>query len=210
MNVLHIQSSPRGENSNSIALTKAFIAASRKVLPAINEDVLNIWNENLPEFDAASIGAKYKAIKHEPMTEAESQTWNRILELIGRFQRADRIVLGLPMWNFSIPYKLKQLIDLTAQRNYLFTYDGKEYCPSLNIAKALVVYTRGSEYREGTPIPPSFDHQAPYIDFWLRMIGVREIQSVVVDNAWNNSDAESAASMAAAKQSVERIAGGFW
>jgi FMN-dependent NADH-azoreductase len=32
--------------------------------------------------------------------------------------------LGLPMWNFSIPYKLKQLIDLTAQRNYLFTYDG--------------------------------------------------------------------------------------
>jgi FMN-dependent NADH-azoreductase len=210
MNVLHIQSSPRGENSNSIALTKAFIAALRKVLPAINEDVLNIWNENLPEFDAASIGAKYKAIKHEPMTEAESQTWNRILELIGRFQRSDRIVLGLPMWNFSIPYKLKQLIDLTAQRNYLFTYDGKEYCPSLNIAKALVVYTRGSEYREGTPIPPSFDHQAPYIDFWLRMIGVREIQSVVVDNAWNKSDAESAASMAAAKQSVERIAGGFW
>jgi FMN-dependent NADH-azoreductase len=210
MNVLHMQSSPRGENSNSIALTKAFIAASRKVLPAINEDVLNIWNENLPEFDAASIGAKYKAIKHEPMTEAESQTWNRILELIGRFKRADRIVLGLPMWNFSIPYKLKQLIDLTAQRNYLFTYDGKEYGPSLNIAKALVVYTRGSEYREGTPIPPSFDHQAPYIDFWLRMIGVREIQSVVVDNAWNKSDAESAASMAAAKQSVERIAGGFW
>ena len=210
MNLLHIQSSPRGENSNSIALTRAFIAASREVLSAINEDVLNIWDEKLPEFDAASIGAKYKAIKHEPMTEAESRTWNRILELIGRFQRADRIVLGLPMWNFSIPYKLKQLIDLTAQRNYLFTYDGKEYGPSLNIAKALVVYTRGSEYREGTPIPPSFDHQAPYIDFWLRMIGVREIQSVVVDNAWNKSDAQSAASMAAAKQSVERIAGGFW
>ena len=210
MNVLHIQSSPRGENSNSIALTRAFIAASRKVLPTINEDVLNIWDEKLPEFDAASIGAKYKAIKHELMTEAESRTWNRILELIERFQRADRIVLGLPMWNFSIPYKLKQLIDLTAQRNYLFTYDGKEYGPSLNIAKALVVYTRGSEYREGTPIPPSFDHQAPYIDFWLRMIGVREIQSVVVDNAWNKSDAQSAASMAAANQSVERIAGGFW
>jgi FMN-dependent NADH-azoreductase len=46
------------------------------------------------------------------------------------------------MWNFSIPYKLKQLIDLTAQRNYLFTYDGKEYGPCLNIPKALVVYTR--------------------------------------------------------------------
>ena len=210
MNVLHIQSSPRGDKSNSIALTKAFLSASRKVLPTIDEDVLNIWDENLPEFDAASIGAKYKAIKHEPMTDAESHTWKRIQELIGRFQRANRIVLGLPMWNFSIPYKLKQLIDLTAQRNYLFTYDGKEYGPSLNIPKALVVYTRGSTYREGTRIPPSFDHQAPYIDFWLRMIGVHEVRSVIVDNAWNLNDAQSAASVAAAKQSVERIAGGFW
>ena len=210
MNVLHIQSSPRGDKSNSIALTKAFLSASRKILATIDEDVLNIWDENLPEFDAASIGAKYKAIKHEPMTDAESHTWNRIQELIGRFQRANRIVLGLPMWNFSIPYKLKQLIDLTAQRNYLFTYDGKEYGPSLNIPKALVVYTRGSTYREGTPIPPSFDHQAPYIDFWLRMIGVHEVRSVIVDNAWNLNDAQSAASVAAAKQSVERIAGGFW
>jgi FMN-dependent NADH-azoreductase len=210
MNVLHIQSSPRGDKSNSIALTNAFLSASRKILPAIDEDILNIWDENLPEFDAASIGAKYKAIKHQPMSDAESQTWKRILELIGRFQRANRIVLGLPMWNFSIPYKLKQLIDLTAQRNYLFTYDGKQYGPSLDIPKALVVYTRGSTYREDTPIPPSFDHQAPYIDFWLRMIGVREIRSVVVDNAWNKDDAESAASLAAAKQSLERIVNGFW
>ena len=114
------------------------------------------------------------------------------------------------MWNFSIPYKLKQLIDLTAQRNYLFTYDGKEYGPCLNIPKALVVYTRGSTYREGTPIPPNFDHQAPYIDFWLRMIGVHEVSSVIVDNAWNLNDAQSAASVAAAKHSVERIAEGFW
>src|ERR1700688_3081574 len=174
MNVLHIQSSPRGDKSNSIALTNAFLSASRKIFSEINEDVLNVWDENLPEFDASSIGAKYKAIKHEPMTSAESSTWTRIQELIGRFQRANRIVLGLPMWNFSIPYKLKQLIDLTAQRNYLFTYDGKKYGPYLKIPKALVVYTRGSTYRENSSIPPPFDHQAPNIDFWLRMIGVCE------------------------------------
>jgi FMN-dependent NADH-azoreductase len=209
MNVLHIQSSPRADKSKSIALTNAFLSASRKVFPGIDEDILNVWNENLPEFDTASIGAKYKAINHQPMTDAESLTWNRILELIGRFQRANRIVLGLPMWNFSIPYKLKQLIDLTAQRNYLFTYDGKEYGPSLNIPKALVVYTRGSAYRENTPIPPSFDHQAPYIDFWLRMIGVREIRSLVVDNVFQD-DAQSAARVAAGKQSVERLVDGFW
>jgi FMN-dependent NADH-azoreductase len=209
MNVLHIQSSPRGDKSKSIALTSAFLSASRKVFPAIDEDVLNVWNQNLPKFDTASIGAKYKAINHQPMTDAETRTWNRILELISRFQRANRIVLGLPMWNFSIPYKLKQLIDLTAQRNYLFTYDGKQYGPLLNIPKALVVYTRGSAYRENTPIPPSFDHQAPYIDFWLRMIGVREVRSLVVDNVFQD-DAQSAARVAAGKQSVARLVDGFW
>jgi FMN-dependent NADH-azoreductase len=79
-----------------------------------------------------------------------------------------------------------------------------------HIPKALVVYTRGSAYREDSPIPPSFDHQAPYIDFWLHMIGVHEVRSVVVNNAWNQDDAQSAVSLAAGKQSVERIVKGFW
>ena len=51
------------------------------------------------------------------------------------------------------PYKLKQLIDLVAQRNYLFTYDGKQYGPLLKVERAIAVYTRGSRYLEGTPIP---------------------------------------------------------
>jgi FMN-dependent NADH-azoreductase len=50
------------------------------------------------------------------------------------------------MWNFGLPYKLKQLIDLVAQRNYLFTYDGKQYGSLLNVEKAIVVYTRGSRF----------------------------------------------------------------
>jgi FMN-dependent NADH-azoreductase len=52
------------------------------------------------------------------------------------------------MWNFGLPYKLKQLIDLVAQRNYLFSYDGKQYGPLLNVEKAVAVYTRGSRYLE--------------------------------------------------------------
>jgi hypothetical protein len=48
MNVLHIQSSPRGDKSNSIALTKAFLSASRKVLPTINEDVLKYGTKISP------------------------------------------------------------------------------------------------------------------------------------------------------------------
>jgi FMN-dependent NADH-azoreductase len=66
------------------------------------------------------------------------------------------------------PYKLKQLIDLVAQRRYLFSYDGKQYGPMLNVAKAVAVYTRGSRFLEDSTITASrFDHQAPY---WLELI----------------------------------------
>jgi FMN-dependent NADH-azoreductase len=76
------------------------------------------------------------------MTPAEVAAWEKIGELASRFQRADRIVMGVPMWNFSFPYKLKQLIDLSCQRNMLFTFDGKCYGPSLDIEKAFVAFVR--------------------------------------------------------------------
>jgi FMN-dependent NADH-azoreductase len=203
--LLEIQSSPRGESSDSIALTKSFVEACKSDNPSIVVDTLNVWHEGLPEFDYDAIGAKYKAVKHETMTEAESNVWERIQSLIQRFQNADRIVLGTPMWNFGLPYKLKQLIDLVAQRNYLFTYDGKQYGPLLKVGKAVALYTRGSRYLDGTPIPIAFDHQASYLDFWLRLIGVRDLRSVIVDNAWNRDRQESEVSLAKGKATLERL-----
>jgi FMN-dependent NADH-azoreductase len=212
MKILDIQASPRGEASDSIMLTNSFLKACRGVKTDLPVDTLNVWRENLPEFDSEAIGAKYKAIKRESMTEVESAAWERIQSLIARFRNVDRMVLGTPMWNFSIPYKLKQLIDLVAQRNYLFSYDGKEYGPLLNVEKAVVVYTRGSRFMEGTPIPPSsFDHQSPYIEFWLRLMGVRDLRTVIVDNAWNRDRRESEISLtngrAALKELVEWFLG---
>jgi len=113
------------------------------------------------------------------------------------------------MWNFGLPYKLKQLIDLVAQRNYLFTYDGIQYGPLLNVEKAVAVYTRGSRYLEGSRTPPSFDHQAPYLDFWLRLIGVRDLRSVIVDNAWNRDRQESEASWRREKRLCNDWLSGF-
>jgi FMN-dependent NADH-azoreductase len=133
--LLEIQSSPRGESSDSITLTKSFIETCKTDTASIVVDTLNVWHERLPEFDYEAIGAKYKAVKHETMTEAESNVWERIQPLIPRFRNADRILLGTPMWNFGLPYKLKQLIDLVAQRNYLFAYDGKQYGPLLNVER---------------------------------------------------------------------------
>jgi FMN-dependent NADH-azoreductase len=208
--LLEIQSSPRGDSSDSITLTTSFIEACKSAYTSIVVDTLNVWREGLPEFDREAIGAKYKAVKREGMTEVESNGWERIQSLIQRFQDADRIVLGTPMWNFGLPCKLKQLIDLVAQRNYVFTYDGKQYGPLLNVEKAIVVYTRGSRFLEGTPIPLSrFDHQATYLDFWLQLVGVRDLRSVIVDNAWNRDHKESEVSLAEAKRPWKGSLSGF-
>ena len=99
-----------------------------------------------------------------------------------------------------------QTVDLVTQRNYLFAYDGKQYGPLLNVEKAIVVYTRGSRFLEGSLIPSSrFDHQAPYLDFWLHLVGVRDLRSVIVDNAWNRDRQESEMSLAKGKATLEQL-----
>jgi len=103
MYLLNIQSSPRGSRSASIAVADAFLEAYRQVRPEVIVDTLNVWDEKLPEFDQEAIGAKYKGINKEPMDAAEQKVWNRIQELVARFKRADRLVLGVPMWNLPIP-----------------------------------------------------------------------------------------------------------
>jgi FMN-dependent NADH-azoreductase len=183
MYLLNIQSSPRRARSASIAVAEAFVETYRQVCPEVIVDTLNVWEENLPEFDQEAIGAKYKGINKQPMDEAEQRVWDRIQGLVARFKRADRLVISVPMWNFAYPYKLKQLIDLVAQRNMLFTYNGTEYGPLLQTPRALVILARGGTYAEDLPTPPSrFDHQKSYFEFWLPFIGIREVTTLVVES----------------------------
>ena len=111
----------------------------------------------------------------------------KIRELASRFRRADRIVMGVPMWNFSFPYKLKQLIDLSCQRNMLFTFDGKCYGPSLDIEKAFVAFVRGQSDEAGfeTVPQPGFQYLSGYVEFWLRFIGVREVVTLALEHTWD-------------------------
>jgi FMN-dependent NADH-azoreductase len=181
--LLNIQSSPRGERSVSIAVADAFLEAYRKTCPELVVDTLNVWQENLPEFGNAAIGAKYKGINGKPMDEVEAAVWDRIQVLAARFKWAERMVIGVPMWNFGYPYKLKHLIDLVSQRNMLFTYDGRVYGPLLKTPRALVIYARGGMYGPDLPTPPArFDHQTGFFNHWLSLIGVQEIRTLIVES----------------------------
>jgi FMN-dependent NADH-azoreductase len=188
----------------------AFLEAYRQVSPDVIVDILNVWDEKLPEFDQESIGAKYKGINKEPMDAAEQKVWDRIQELVARFKRADRIVLGVPMWNFAYPYKLKQLIDLVAQRNMLFTYDGNEYGPLLKTPRALVIFARGGSYAEDSPTPASlFDHQKGYFEFWLPLIGVQEVWTLVVERTTWATEEKGKHSVESGKEAARKLAAQF-
>lgn len=207
MNLLKIDASPRGSKSNSLALTNAFVTAYRDAVPSLTVDAMNVWDEKLPEFDNPAIDAKYKGVAGTAMNDAETSVWNRIKELVARFKRADRIVLGVPMWNFAYPYKLKQLIDLVSQRNMLFTFDGVRFGPLLQTPRAMVIYTRGQEYREDLPTPPSrFNHQSRYVEFWLEFIGVQDVRALAIENTWGD---KAEASMRAAREKVAALAKDF-
>ncbi len=207
MHILNVQSSPRGSGSASIAVADAFLDACRRANPAVTVDTLNVWDEALPDYDAEAIGAKYKGVSGESMDPAEAALWDRIESLAARFRKADRIVLGVPMWNFAYPYKLKQLIDLACQRKLMFTFDGKAFGPLLTTPRAFVVYTQGQSYGDGSPTPAyRFDHQTGYIDFWLKFVGVAEVRSLVVDGTWGE---KAGPNLARGKAEAARLADDF-
>ena len=186
MRVLHIISSPRGERSASITVANAFLEELLDRNPEVVVDTLDVWTEALPEFDERASSAKYKAARCGDLDEEERAVWAKIQQLADRFHQADRIVVGVPMWNWAYPYKLKQLIDLVTHRGMLFEVTGDAIGPSLDVPLAIAFLVRGQAYQEWGGRPPTeFDHQSSYIEFWLRLIGVREVRTLIVEHTWD-------------------------
>ena len=85
MNILNIVCSPRKEKSASTAVVNAFLREYRERVRDVAVDRLDVWQEQLPEFDAEAIDAKYKGVSGEPMTPVETATWEKIKALASRF-----------------------------------------------------------------------------------------------------------------------------
>jgi len=60
MRLLNIVSSPRGAKSVSIAVANAFLDAYGKTSDSIEVDTLNVWKENLPDFDSRQLAQSTK------------------------------------------------------------------------------------------------------------------------------------------------------
>jgi len=179
--LLYIQASPRGKRSHCIAVADAFVKAYRQKHPDDEIVTLNVFDTAIPEFDGLAVQAKYTILHGKQHSKEELQAWKEVEKVIEQFISANKYVLAVPMWNFSIPYRLKQYIDLLVQPGYTFSYSEDTGYQGLVVGKPmLVVYARGGEYPAESEAE-AFDLQTKYIELIFGFMGFENICSVVVE-----------------------------
>jgi len=179
--VLYIKASPRRGRSYSVAVADAFVESYRRIHPADEVKTIDIFKAKLPAFDFAVVGAKYKIMHNEEHSQTERRLWEKVVSIIEEFKSADKYVMAVPMWNFSIPYRLKQYIDILVQPTYTFTVNKDGGYEGLVKDKPMfIAYARGGEYPPGTAAE-AFDLQKKYLEVILGFIGFSGIRSVVVE-----------------------------
>ena len=179
--ILYLKASPRTGRSHSIAVADAFVESYRKAHPDDEIKTIDLFQKSLPAFDLAATTAKYKIMEGKEHSEQDCRIWNQILAVIDEFKSADKYVLAVPMWNFSIPYRLKQYIDIIVQPGLTFTVtDSGGYEGLVKNKSVFIVYARGGDYPQGSGAE-SYDLQKKYLELILNFIGLTDIRSVVVE-----------------------------
>ena len=149
IDLLHVECSPRKTRSKSRMVAEEFISAYQKKNPKHKVRTLDLWNLELPEYDEFTANAKYKIISRETFSDGEIQRWDGIVKLFTAFSKADKYLFSIPMWNFSIPYRLKHYIDLITQPGLAFKAGHNGYEGLLTGRVAAMIYASGGSYADG-------------------------------------------------------------
>lgn len=206
--LLYVESSPRKKRSSSIAISNLFLNEYRKLHPADEVVVVDLWGKDLPSFDGDVIEAKYAIMHGHSPSEAQAKAWKPIEALISEFKNADKYVFSLPMWNFGIPYLLKHYIDILVQPTYLFSYSPQEgYKGLITGKKALLIYARGGVYGPGSGAE-DLNLQSRYMEVILKFIGFQDIRSIAVESTAGSKE-EKEKSLSQAQEKAQKAASQF-
>jgi len=178
--ILHVQSSPRGDESFSIRAAREFLAAVGKKHPEAKVQTLDLFSADIPSFTAPQAEAKYAVMAGEAPRDEAGRAWKRVIRVIDQFKSAELIVLSAPMWNFSIPYRLKDYIDVIVQPGLTFAYSPeKGYSGLVSGRPAVLILARGGDYSPGSG-GEAFDMQKPYLEAILRFMGFSDVRTIVI------------------------------
>jgi FMN-dependent NADH-azoreductase len=203
--LLYIESSPRKDRSASIEVAQSFISTFQDSGTDNEVKTLDLWNEVLPEFDGNRINAKYRVMHGEDPTQGEALAWDEISKIVDQFKAADHYLFSLPMWNFSIPYKLKHYIDLISQPGLTWSFSPETGYQGLVTGKsATLILARGGEYSSSAEAG-AMDFQKSYLEMILGFIGFQDINTILVEPTLTDPKSKEK-TLAAKKEEASGIA----
>lgn len=177
--LLHLSCSPRPDSESS-AGALVFIEHFRQAHPDWDIDVMDLWREQMPEFAGPILEAKYARMNGHRFNDPQRDRFAEAERMALRFSLADRVLISTPMWNFGIPYKLKQFIDIIVQPGLTFRFDPSQgYIPLLKDRPTLVVFASGSDFSTGMN-RGRIDMATPYLREILRFIGINDVRFVAI------------------------------
>ena len=195
--LLQINSSLFSDNGQSSHLANRFVANWRKEHPHGKVIVRDLALEPVPHLDAARF-ATFVA-KPEDRTPEQVALVAYSDRLIEELERAQVVVLALPMYNLGVPSTLKAYFDHLGRAGVSFRYTEKGPVGLLTDKKVYVFATRGGLYA-GTP----GDTQTPYVRQFLGFLGMTDVEFVYAEGL-AISQAEKEQSLAAARAQVDRL-----
>jgi FMN-dependent NADH-azoreductase len=162
-------------------VANAFVQAYKEVNPDAQITTINLFKKDLPPFDGLAVQAKYTILHGLKHTDEEQAAWRAVEAIIDEFKSAGKYVMAVPMWNFGIPYRLKQYLDLLVQPGYTFSFSPQEGYKGLVTGKPIfVAYSRGGAYAPASETE-GLDLQTKYLQMILGFIGFTDIRTVIVE-----------------------------
>jgi FMN-dependent NADH-azoreductase len=165
--LLHLDTSMRREGSVSREVGATFAEHWRVAHPDGTYVYRDLAADPVPHLDAPGYAAA--ASQEEDHSAEQATAWAISKPLVGELEAADTVLLGVPMYNFSIPSALKAWLDRIIIPRLMA--DPKTGVGALGRKRVVVVNSRGGSYAPGTP-RESFEFQERYLRAALTALGL--------------------------------------
>jgi FMN-dependent NADH-azoreductase len=200
MHLLHLDSSALGAASVSRQLSAEIVARQRALHPDIRVSYRDLAADPALHLTGAHMAIRAGASNEDASIDADLLKGNAYLD---ELLAADVVVIGAPMYNFSIPTPLKSWIDRIAVAGKTFQYTATGPVGLLEEKRAFIASARGSVYPEGTPAAAN-EHQESYLIGLLSFLGVKEVKVVRAEGLAFGPEAKQAA-VASALEDIAAI-----
>ena len=199
--ILHVNASPRGEGSQSRAISNELVEAMKSAHPDITVTDRDLGHQTIPFVTEPFIYAMYTP--EEARTPEQKELLKLSDELVDELFAADVYVFGVPMYNFGVPAVLKAYIDYVARANRTFnpaTYEGL-----LKNKKAIIVSAHGGAGYGPGQERESYNQLVPTLRGVLGFMGVTDVEFISVEGT-SAPDEVKAPILAKARAKIAELA----